>query len=208
MSRPARRHRSGPVGAAAGATGLLGVLLLGQGAVAATSPEVAPLVARPPAVASGDGVIASVDAAAVTVDGVIAEVVPRTSSEDGALEQEGTSDFTLAGDVYFAFDSADLAPRAAGDLAAVAAQLSEAGVEDVLVVGHTDSMGSDSYNQELSEARAAAVVTALEPRLPGVTLTAEGRGESEPVAEERTETGADDPEGRALNRRVTISPAG
>ena len=145
-----------------------------------------------------EGVIAS-------VDGVIADVIPRTASIDGALEQEGEADFTLAGDIYFEFGSAVLVPRAAADLATVAAQVREAGVPALDVVGDTDSVGSDADNLALSQARAASVVAALQPHLPGVTLTPDGRGEIELVAEETTEDGQDDPVARALNRRVTIT---
>ena len=140
-----------------------------------------------------------------SVDGVIADVIARTASIDGALEQEGEADFTLAGDVYFEFGSAVLVPRAAADLATVAAQVREAGVPALDVVGDTDSVGSDADNLALSQARAASVVAALQPQLPGVTLTPDGRGETELVAEETTEDGQDDPVARALNRRVTIT---
>lgn len=179
------------------------LLLVAGSAAAAGSGDAADevLLARPPSAATGQGVIA-------TVDGVVADVVPRTASADGALEQAGESDFVLAGDVYFDTGSAALLPRATADLRTVADQVQESGVTALLVVGHTDSVGSTSDNQALSESRAASVVAALQPLLPGVTLVAEGRGESEPVADERTSDGEDDPAGRALNRRVTITPAG
>lgn len=164
--------------------------------------------AVPPAVATGVGLVAEVQGVAAAVEGVVAEVVPRTASEDGALEQEGEAEFTLAGDVYFDSGSAVLLPRATADLAAVAAQVREAGVTSLQVVGHTDTVGSDESNQVLSEDRAASVVAALQPLLPGVTFAAEGRGETELVAAETTEDGQDDPAGRALNRRVTVRPAG
>ena len=68
------------------------------------------------------------------------------------------------------------------------------------MTGHTDSTASDAYNLDLSNRRAAAVVSALAPRIPpGITITAVGKGESEPIADNGT------PEGRALNRRVTIT---
>ena len=63
-----------------------------------------------------------------SVDGVIADVIARTASIDGALEQESEANFTLAGDVSFEFGSAVLVPRAAADPAIVAAQVREAGV--------------------------------------------------------------------------------
>lgn len=149
-------------------------------------------------VTRAEGVIAS-------VDGVIADVISRTASIDGALEQEDEADFTLAGDVYFKFGSAVLVPRAAADPAIVAAQVREAGVPALDVVGDTDSVGSDADNLAPSQARAVSVVAALQPLLPGVTLTPDGRGETELVAQETTEDGQDDPVARALNRRVTIT---
>ena len=65
---------------------------------------------------------------------------------------------------------------------------------------YTDSTGDDAYNQALSERRAESVRAALQAKLPGtITLTAEGKGEADPIAD----NGTDD--GRALNRRVTIT---
>ena len=113
-------------------------------------------------VTRAEGVVAS-------VDGVVADVIPRTASIDGALEQEGEADFTLTGDVSFEFGSAVLVPRAAADLATVAAQVREAGVPALHVFGHTDSVGSDVDDLALSQARAASVVAALQPLLPRVT---------------------------------------
>ena len=80
----------------------------------------------------------------------------------------------------------------------VAAEIEAAGVSSLSVVGHTDSNGSDSYNQGLSEDRAAAVVEVLRGLLPGVEITSSGKGEAEPIASNDTE------QGRALNRRVEI----
>lgn len=163
--------------------------------------------AVPPAAADGTGPVVEVTGPVTPVRGIVADVVPRTGSIDGALVSEGSSEFTLASDVYFAFDSAALEPRATEDLQQVAEAVQEAGVNELLVVGHTDSVGDDAYNQTLSEARATAVRDVLTSLLPGATVLAEGRGESEPVAEE-TRDGAPSPEGQALNRRVTVAPAG
>ena len=69
----------------------------------------------------------------------------------------------------------------------------------VTVVGHTDSSGSDAYNQDLSVRRADAVVRELADRgVPDSIMRAEGRGESQPRADNATEAG------RQLNRRVEI----
>ena len=73
------------------------------------------------------------------------------------------------------------------------------------IEGHTDAIGSDADNQALSERRAAAVRTALEAELgSGYQYTSVGFGETKPVAPNTKPDGSDDPDGRALNRRVEI----
>jgi outer membrane protein OmpA-like peptidoglycan-associated protein len=72
-------------------------------------------------------------------------------------------------------------------------------VVSIKVIGHTDSKGSDAYNQALSERRASSVAAyLLGMGLAPDKLTSEGGGESEPVADNETE------EGRAKNRRVEL----
>ena len=72
-------------------------------------------------------------------------------------------------------------------------------VKDIDLVGYTDSMGSEAYNQKLSERRAQAVYQYLVSRgINGSIIDVMGRGELDPVASNETE------EGRALNRRVDI----
>lgn len=112
----------------------------------------------------------------------------------------------LAADVLFAFDSADLSPGAPEQLRKTVEQIGRGGGGDIQVIGHTDSRGSDAYNDDLSLRRARAVATWLstEGGVPATRLQPEGRGEREPVASEQTAAGADDPQGRALNRRVRV----
>lgn len=113
---------------------------------------------------------------------------------------------TISTDVLLDFDSAELTPPAVAVIDDLAARIAGAGgAGGVLVVGHTDGIGSLEYNQDLSERRAAAVATVLEGSLgAGRDITTEGRNFSEPVAPE-TVGGEDDPGGRAQNRRVEIS---
>ncbi len=75
------------------------------------------------------------------------------------------------------------------------------------VDGYTDSKGSSSYNDRLSQRRADAVATALRRALSGAAprLRTVGHGEEDPVAANQTEDGEDNPRGRAKNRRVTVS---
>ncbi len=102
-------------------------------------------------------------------------------------------------DVLFAVDSSTVGAGAKGTLDQVAAVIAEFPKTAVVVQGHTDSTGSDAYNQSLSERRADAVRAHLASRgVDGARMTAVGYGESAPVADNGTA------EGRARNRRVTI----
>lgn len=112
---------------------------------------------------------------------------------------------TINTDVLFDFDSAELTSSATRIVSELATRLAETD-SDVLVVGHTDGIGSRRYNQRLSERRADAVAEVLREQVDGDrTITTEGRNFSEPVADETTPDGQDDPRGRAQNRRVEIS---
>ena len=74
----------------------------------------------------------------------------------------------------------------------------------VQISGHTDSIGSDQYNQRLSERRAQAVKQYLVSKgIAASRLGTEGRGEREPIAP-NTKDGKDNPEGRAMNRRAEL----
>ncbi|NOJ99271.1 OmpA family protein, partial [Corallococcus coralloides] len=103
------------------------------------------------------------------------------------------------GDVLFAFNKAELSAQAAPRLDKLANFLRQFPDRKLIIEGHTDSVGGDAYNQELSERRAQAVQNALVQR--GVApdrITARGYGKTYPVADNAS------PEGRAMNRRVEI----
>lgn len=108
--------------------------------------------------------------------------------------------FVLDGAVLFAVDSTELRAEALAALDALSQEIADADLDAFRVVGHTDATGSDEYNSALSQARALAVRDYLAGLsvLSAVTIRAEGKGESEPVADNATE------EGRAMNRRVEI----
>ena len=114
---------------------------------------------------------------------------------------------TLASDVTFASDSADLAPAADAQLKTVAGQLAQYPDGGTLtIVGHTDDVQDDAYNQTLSEKRANAVKTRLEQltKLDKWQTSVSGKGESEPKVNDTSD------EARAVNRRVeiTLTPTG
>lgn len=103
------------------------------------------------------------------------------------------------GSVMFAYNSAELTTGAHSQLQTLVDKLNAPSVVSIKVIGHTDSQGSDVYNQTLSEQRANSVAEYLINQ--GVApskLTSQGRGESEPIADNETEAG------RAQNRRVEL----
>lgn len=134
-------------------------------------------------------------------------IVRRVSSISGEIKtEEGPEsvEVTLAADVLFDFDQATINPAAGQRITEVTEQLKEA-KGPVAIVGHTDSKGTAAYNADLSLRRATAVRDGLAGASPSTTFTVAGKGADEPVAPNTKEDGSDDPEGRALNRRVTIT---
>ncbi|MEV4074508.1 OmpA family protein [Nonomuraea fuscirosea] len=110
---------------------------------------------------------------------------------------------TISSDVLFGFDRATLTPLAVRHLAAVATRLRTA-TGTVRVDGYTDALGTTAYNLGLSRRRAESVKRELDRVLAGrPRVAAAGHGEADPVAP-NTEGGADNPAGRAENRRVVI----
>jgi outer membrane protein OmpA-like peptidoglycan-associated protein len=109
-------------------------------------------------------------------------------------------------DVLFEFDRADLTDAANAKIAAVAEIVVRLAPErNLSVEGHTDAVGDEEYNLELSLRRAIAVSDALQAGgVAAERLRTVGHGERFPVAENRTPDGRDDPAGRAANRRVEV----
>lgn len=133
----------------------------------------------------------------------------ETSSLDGSVRRvEGEDDLrlTLAADVLFEFNRAELTGRAQQRIEQVADELRRAGPGTVMIEGHTDSRGSAAYNRALSRRRAAAVRTVLSRSLGGSAprFVTVGKGESRPVAANTKPDGSDSPRGRARNRRVEV----
>jgi outer membrane protein OmpA-like peptidoglycan-associated protein len=112
----------------------------------------------------------------------------------------------LAADVLFDFDKADIRPDAENALKQAAGIVREKAKRAVRVEGHTDSKGSDSYNQKLSDRRANSVKNWLVQKegLRNVRFSTAGFGAKNPVAPNTKVDGSDDPEGRQRNRRVEI----
>lgn len=101
--------------------------------------------------------------------------------------------------ILFDVDQAELKPAARTNIQNLATSLKNNPETDILIVGHTDNTGADTYNMRLSNRRANSVKSyAVAQGIASNRLQTEGRGETEPIAENSTETGRSD------NRRVEI----
>jgi len=106
---------------------------------------------------------------------------------------------TMTSQTAFDTDSADIKPAFHSTLDKLADVVVRYGKSTLTVVGHTDDLGSNAYNQKLSERRALSVAQFLESRrVNGMRLATAGRGELDPVASNASESG------RQANRRVEI----
>jgi len=107
---------------------------------------------------------------------------------------------TFDSGLLFDFDSDQLRAEARNNLNNLASNLSSFGDSKLLLVGHTDSQGSDTYNEGLSRRRSAAVGSYLMSRgVPSTRIETVGRGETEPIATNDTDSG------RSQNRRVEVA---
>jgi OOP family OmpA-OmpF porin len=110
---------------------------------------------------------------------------------------------TYAADAFFDFDKAVLKPEGKAKLDDLIGKVKGINLEVIIAVGHTDSVGSDAYNQKLSVHRSEAVKAYLVSKgIEKNRVYTEGKGEKQPVADNKTK------EGRAKNRRVEIEVVG
>ena len=113
------------------------------------------------------------------------------------------SKVTFAADAFFDFDKSVLKPEGRAKLDDLVSKIRDVNLEVIIAVGHTDSIGTDAYNQRLSVRRAEAVKAYLVSKgIERNRVYTEGKGEKQPVADNRTK------EGRAKNRRVEIEVVG
>lgn len=108
---------------------------------------------------------------------------------------------SLSSDILFAFGDAEIGPAAEDKIRELVADIPDGAT--VQVHGHTDSISGREFNQTLSEERAETVAEIIRTDRPDLDLEVEGFGMDQPVAPNE-KNGEDDPEGRALNRRVEI----
>lgn len=153
---------------------------------------------------SGDNVRTSSwnDELGATGCGAVAAAEPAPAEAPAPTPVSET--ITLSAAALFDHDRDVIKDAAKPELDAFASRVkSLSSVESVSIVGHTDSSGTDAYNQNLSERRAAAVKDYLATQgVDAGVMSTSGMGESQPVADNSTK------EGRAQNRRVEISLKG
>ena len=110
---------------------------------------------------------------------------------------------TYAADAFFDFNKSVLKPEGKAKLDDLTSKVKDINLEVIIAVGHTDSIGSDAYNQKLSVRRSEAVKAYLVSKgIEKNRVYTEGKGEKQPVADNKTT------EGRAKNRRVEIEVVG
>lgn len=157
------------------------------------------------AAAACDGALAK--AAAAPVAAAPAAPAPAAAAPaapaPAPVPAAAASKVTFAADAFFDFDKAVLKAEGKAKLDEVASKVKDLNLEVIVATGHTDSVGSDAYNQKLSLRRSEAVKAYLVSK--GVDQSrvyAEGKGETQPVGDNKTR------EGRAQNRRVEIEVVG
>jgi OOP family OmpA-OmpF porin len=145
--------------------------------------------------------------AAVGCDGALVPAVAATPTPPPPAAvppaPPAASKVTFAADAFFDFDKSVLKPEGRAKLDDLVSKIRDVNLEVIIAVGHTDSIGSDAYNQKLSVRRAEAVKAYLVSKgIERNRVYTEGKGEKQPVADNRTK------EGRAKNRRVEIEVVG
>jgi len=151
------------------------------------------------AAADCDGALKPVAAAVAPA----ATPAPATPAPAPAPAPAVASKVTFSADAFFDFDKSVLKPEGKAKLDDLASKVKGINLEVVIAVGHTDSVGSDAYNQKLSVRRAEAVKAYLVSKgIEKNRVYTEGKGEKQPIADNKTK------EGRAKNRRVEIEVVG
>jgi len=132
-----------------------------------------------------------------------AAVAPAARPAPAPVAPPAATKVTYAADAFFDFDKSVLKPEGKAKLDDLVGKIKGINLEVIIAVGHTDAVGSDSYNQKLSVRRSESVKAYLVSKgIEKNRVYTEGKGEKQPVADNKTA------EGRAKNRRVEIEVVG
>jgi OOP family OmpA-OmpF porin len=133
----------------------------------------------------------------------VARPAPAPAPAPAAPQPPAATKVTYAADAFFDFDKSVLKPEGRAKLDDLVDKIKGINLEVIIAVGHTDSVGTDAYNQRLSVRRSESVKAYLVSKgIERNRVYTEGKGEKQPVADNRTS------EGRAKNRRVEIEVVG
>ena len=151
-----------------------------------------------------DGVPAPVAPAAPAPAAAPAAPAPAPAAAPAVVPAApATEKVSFAADAFFDFNKTALKPEGKAKLDDLADKVKGLNLEVVIAVGHTDSVGSDAYNDKLSVKRSEAVKSYLAGKgIDASKIYTEGKGEKQPVADNKSA------EGRAKNRRVEIEVVG
>ncbi len=155
------------------------------------------------AAAGCDGALAPAAPAAAAPAPAPAAAPAAPAPAAPAAAAAAASKVTYAADAFFDFDKSVLKPEGKAKLDDLVGKVKGINLEVIIAVGHTDSTGTDAYNQKLSVARSEAVKAYLVSKgIEKNRVYTEGKGEKQPVADNKTK------EGKAKNRRVEIEVVG
>jgi OOP family OmpA-OmpF porin len=128
-----------------------------------------------------------------------APVAPAPAAAAAPAPSSVKQAVTIQAEALFDFDKSVLKPAGMKSIDEAIAKMKTLDVDAVIATGHTDSVGTDAYNQKLSERRANSVKEYMVSKgIPAAKITTLGKGETQPIATNKTA------EGRAKNRRVDI----
>lgn len=128
---------------------------------------------------------------------------PKAAAPMPAKPPAAATKVTYAADAFFDFDKSVLKPEGKAKLDDLVGKVKGINLEVIIAVGHTDSVGTDAYNQKLSVKRSDAVKAYLVSKgIEKNRVYTEGKGEKQPVADNKTSNG------RSKNRRVEIEVVG
>lgn len=133
--------------------------------------------------------------------------VPEITNPDVAVEETNEETiYRIEGQVLFEFGAAEVNPDTLSVLEEILNAINNRDFNgEIEIAGHTDSVGTAAFNHDLSVRRATGVALWFRERIAeDRSVIAVGYGESQPIAANTFEDGTDDPDGRALNRRVEI----
>jgi OOP family OmpA-OmpF porin len=150
-----------------------------------------------------DGAIAPAMAAPASAPAPVAAPAATPAPAAPAAPVVAATKVTYAADAFFDFNKSVIKPEGKAKLDDLIGKIQGINLEVIIAVGHTDSVGSDAYNQKLSVRRSEAVKAYLVSKgIEKNRVYTEGKGEKQPVADNKTA------EGRAKNRRVEIEVVG